>query len=216
MHTWWRRIQHQFLTGLLVLVPAWGTVLILLTLFSTLDHLLGKVFGDVAATDIPGIGLISLLALIVLAGIVATHLRLGQRLLQDAEEWLQRVPVVRSVYLTLKSMTDLFQFRSRFNRSTVVVFPFPRDGLWALGFVMGRAPQPVQVVPSTSLMTVFVPTAIHPFTGYLAFIPEQNLMPTDLPPEEAMKVEFSAGLYRPAPGWLMRSGPAETPPQGGV
>lgn len=212
MHTGWRKIQRQFLTGLFILVPAWGTVLILHTLFSALDQLLGKVFGDVVTTNIPGIGIVSLAALIVLAGVLATHLRLGQRLLQGTEEWFQRVPVVRSVYLTIKSMTDLFQFRSRFNRSTVVVFPFPRDGLWALGFVMGLAPRVIQVVPSTPLMMVFVPTAIHPFTGYLAFIPEGNIVPINLPPEEAMKMEFSAGLYRPAPGWLSRAG-TTVPPQ---
>lgn len=203
----WRTLRHYFFTGLLVLVPAWGTVLILLALFSTLDHLLVTIFGDVAATDIPGLGLVLLLALIVLVGIIATHLRLGQHPLGGMEEWLQRLPVIRSVYLTLKSMTDLFQYRSRFDRSTVVVFPFPRDGLWALGFVMGKAPQPVQVDPSTALMTVFVPTAIHPFTGYLAFIPDRVLLPINLLPEEAMKVEFSAGLYRPAPGWLTSPGP---------
>ena len=214
MRTGWRNIQRQFLTGLFILVPAWGTVLILRALFSALDQLLGKVFGNVVISNIPGIGFVSLVALIVLAGVLATHLRLGQRLLQGTEEWFQRVPVVRSVYLTIKSMTDLFQFRSRFNRSTVVVFPFPRDGLWALGFVMGLAPRVIQVAPSTPLMMVFVPTAIHPFTGYLAFIPEGNIVPINLPPEEAMKMEFSAGLYRPAPGWLSRAG-TPVPPQDG-
>jgi uncharacterized membrane protein len=79
---------------------------------------------------------------------------------------------------------------------------------------MGAAPRAVQVAPSSPLMMVFVPTAIHPFTGYLAFIPEGNIVPISLPPEEAMKVEFSAGLYRPAPGWLSRSGTAGLP-QGG-
>jgi uncharacterized membrane protein len=206
MQMGWRTIQRQFVTGLFILVPAWGTVLILRTLFSTLDQLLGTIFGEAVTTGIPGLGIASLMILIVLTGILASHLRLGQHLLQGAEEWLQRVPVVRSVYLTIKSMTDLFQFRSRFNRSTVVVFPFPREGLWALGFVMGMAPQVIQVVPSTPLMMVFVPTAIHPFTGYLAFIPEGNIVPINLPPEEAMKVEFSAGLYRPAPGWLAKAG----------
>jgi len=215
MRTGWRQIERQFFTGLLILVPVWGTVLILGTLFSALDRLLGRVIGDVAAIEIPGVGFASLLMLIVLAGMLATHLRLGQRLLQAAEEWLERVPLVRSVYLTIKSMTDLFQFRSRFNRSTVVVFPFPRDGLWALGFVMGQAPRPIQVLPSSTLMMVFVPTAIHPFTGYLAFIPERSIVPINLPPEEAMKVEFSAGLYRPAPGWLSKSGQPGTP-QGGT
>ena len=214
MQTRWRQIERQFFTGLLILVPAWGTVLILGTLFSTLDHLLEDVFGEFAVTEIPGIGLITLIALILLAGVLATHLGIGQRLLQEAENWLLRVPFVRSVYLTIKSMTDLFQFRSRFTRSTVVVFPFPRDGLWALGFVMGTAPGILQVVPSTSLTMVFVPTAIHPFTGYLAFIPEGNIVPINLPPEEAMKVEFSAGLYRPAPGWLTRTDAPSERPQG--
>jgi uncharacterized membrane protein len=214
MQTRWRHLERQFFTGLLILVPAGGTVLILRTLFSTLDQLLARVFGDVATIDIPGAGLVLLLALIVATGMLATHLQLGQRLLREAEEGLQRIPVVRSVYLTFKSMTDLFQFRSRFDRSTVVVFPFPRDGLWALGFVMGRAPRAIQVLPSRTLTMVFVPTAIHPFTGYLAFIPEGNLVPINLPPEEAMKVEFSAGLYRPAPGWLSRAG-TSGPPQAG-
>src|SRR5574339_412824 len=49
--------------------------------------------------------------------------------------------LVRSIYLTIKGMTDLFQFRARFGRATVIAFPFPRDGLWALGFVMGHAPR---------------------------------------------------------------------------
>lgn len=206
-----RALRRYFVTGLLVLVPAWGTVLILRTLFGALDELLVDLLGEAVKSDIPGLGLLSLLALIVLAGILATHLRLGQRLLSGGEEWLQRIPLVRSVYLTIKSVADLFQFRDRFDRSTVVVFPFPREGLWALGFVMGAAPPVLQVAPSPLLM-VFVPTAIHPFTGYLAFIPKRNVVPINLPPEEAMKMEFSAGLYKPAAGWLSGAG-RPAPPQ---
>lgn len=196
----WRSLQHQFLAGLLVVVPAWGTVLILRTLLTTLDRLLWEVVGEVEGAQIPGMGLLLLFGLLMLIGMAITHLRIGQRLLQRVEVGLQRVPVVRSVYVTMKSMTDVLRFRSRFNRSSVVIFPFPRDGLWAIGFVMGTAPEPIQVVPATPLKTVFVPTAIHPFTGYLAFIPERNLVRIDLPPEEALKIEFSAGLYWPGRG----------------
>jgi uncharacterized membrane protein len=49
---------------------------------------------------------------------------------------------------------------------------------------------------------VFVPTAIHPFTGFLAFIPQPQLRPINLPPEDAIKMEFTAGLYKPEIGWL--------------
>jgi uncharacterized membrane protein len=209
----WHAIRGYFVTGLLVLVPAWGTVLILRTLFVALDELLAGLPGEAVKSDIPGLGLLSLLALIVLAGILATHLRLGQRILKGGEQWLERIPLVRSVYLTIKSMADLFQFRARFDRSTVVVFPFPREGLWALGFVMGAAPPAVQVARAP-LMMVFVPTAIHPFTGYLAFIPKHSVVPINLPPEEAMKIEFSAGLYRPPAGWLSAADPSARPRDG--
>lgn len=200
---WPQRIRRYGLTGIFILVPAWGTFLILHTLFVTIDGLLVDLFGTAVESDIPGLGILTLLSLILLTGVIATHL-FGQRILHLTDEWLQRIPLVRSVYLTLKGMTDLFNFRSRFGRSPVVVFPFPRDGLWALGFVMGPAPAAVQVAPRGSLAMVFVPTAIHPFTGYLAFVPRNQMFPVHLPPEDAMKMEFSAGLYRPKPGWLRR------------
>ena len=59
MQRGWRTIQRQLVTGLFILVPAWGTVLILHTLFSTLDQLLGTIFGEAVTTDIPGLGLVS-------------------------------------------------------------------------------------------------------------------------------------------------------------
>jgi len=206
------RLRRAFLTGLLVLVPAWGTFLILRALFTTLDGLIADLLGPAVKSDVPGLGILILLALVLLVGMLATQF-VGQRLLRWTDRWVQRIPVVRSVYLTLKGMADLFQFRERFGRSTVVVFPFPREGLWALGFAMGPAPPALQLAPLGPLVMVFVPTAIHPFTGYLAFVPQSKVFSVNLPAEEAMKLEFSAGLYRPQPGWLRRlSGPEAVNP----
>ena len=202
--TWTKTLRRHFLAGLFVLLPAWGTYLILSTLFTTLDGLISDVLGPTGNAEIPGLGLATLVLIIMLAGVVATEV-VGQRLVTLAEGWLTRIPVVRTIYVTLKGMTDLFKFRERFGRSTVVVFPFPRDGLWALGFVMGLAPPALQVLPAVPLIMVFVPTAIHPFTGYLAFVPKGNLHPVTLPPEDAMKMEFSAGLFRPHTAWLTSS-----------
>lgn len=185
------------MTGLIVLVPAWATFLILSTLFTTLDGLVGRYM----LNPLPGLGLLLLITLLVLAGFIADHV-IGQGLFERLEQRIERIPLVQSIYLTLKGMTDVLNFRSRFGRSKVVAFPFPRDGCWALGFVMGIAPPSVQVEPSDTLFMVFVPTAIHPFTGFLAFIPEHALRPINLPVEDAMKMEFSAGFYKPKTGWL--------------
>jgi uncharacterized membrane protein len=207
MSTILQSIKRYFLTGLLVLVPAWGTFLILQTLFNTIDKLLFHLLGQAGEPAVPGLGIVAVVALILLAGIIARQL-IGQRLLQRIDEWLQRLPVVRLIYQTLKSMADLFNFRARFGRSTVVVFPFPREGLWAIGFIMGRAPEALQVNPRVTLVMIFVPTAIHPFTGYLAFVPQDKVVLVNLLPEDAMKMEFSAGLYRPRQNWLTGRPPA--------
>jgi uncharacterized membrane protein len=192
-----KTIWRWFLSGLVVLVPTWATFLILSTLFNVLDNVVGSHMSN----PIPGLGLLLLIVLLVVVGIVADHI-IGERLLSRLEERLEQIPLVQSIYLTLKGMTDILNFRSRFGQSRVVAFPFPRDGLWAMGFVMGAAPTVVQVAASSNLFMVFVPTAIHPFTGFLAFIPEQALQPINLLPEDAMKMEFSAGFYKPQPGWL--------------
>ena len=192
----------------MVIVPAYGTFYILHALFDTLDHMTVDFFQTLFNVKVPGSGIASFCILVLLVGMGMTHL-IGHQIHRIVDESFGKIPLVRSIYNTLKGMSDLFNFRERFDHSKVVAFPFPRDGLWALGFVMGAPPSWLQVSPVDQLVMVFVPTAIHPFTGYLAFVPQQNLCPLNLRPEEAMKLEFSAGLYRPKRGWLTPVSPPD-------
>lgn len=201
-----KALWKYFLAGLLVLLPAWVTFLILSTLFHALNELIHDLPWNIGARQRPGLILALFLFLVVIIGAIATHI-VGRRLITQAERWIDHVPLVRSVYMTIKGMTDLLNFRSRFGHSTVVAFPFPRDGLWAIGFVMGAAPPALQVAPTASLFMVFVPTAIHPFTGFLAFVPQPQLRPINLLPEDAIKMECTAGLYKPEAGWLQTPKP---------
>ena len=196
------QIQRYFWTGLFIIVPAWGTFLILYTLFDALDHMTVDVFHTAFNVKVPGSGIASFVILVLVVGVGMTHF-VGHRIHTHIEESVGKVPLVRSIYNTLKGMADVINFRERFGQSKVAVFPFPREGIWGLGFIMGYAPRWLQIsARKCALVMVFVPTAIHPFTGYLAFIPEYKLHLVQLRPEEAMKLEFSAGLYRPSPGWL--------------
>jgi uncharacterized membrane protein len=204
-----QRLGRIFLTGLLVLLPAWATFLILVAMFGTLDSFLLNLIGNQVEPYTPGLGVLLLTVMVFTVGAIATHV-IGQRLVHWTEAALERIPLIRSIYVTLKGMTDLLNYKARFGKSTVVAFPFPRDGLWALGLVMGPPPHALQIAPMVELVMVFVPTAIHPFTGYLALIPKTQLRPLSLLPEEALKLEFSAGLYRPLPGWL--TSPTGNPP----
>ena len=196
-----KHMWKYFLAGLLALVPAWVTFLILSKLFHALNELLHDLPWNIEAEERPGLSLVLFLLLVVIVGAIATHV-VGRRVIAQAERWIESIPLVRSVYITLKGITDLLNFRSRFGHSAVVAFPFPREGLWAIGFVMGAAPPALQVASTTSLLMVFVPTAIHPFTGLLAFVPQPQVRPINLPPEDAIKMECTAGLYKPETGWL--------------
>ncbi|MDH4188093.1 MAG: DUF502 domain-containing protein, partial [Nitrospira sp.] len=104
--------------GLLLLVPAWATFLILITLLYALNGLFLDLPWTVEFRRIPGLSIVLLILLVLTIGMIATHV-IGRRVIVQTEAWIEQIPLVRSVYVTLKGMTDLLNFRSRFGRSTV-------------------------------------------------------------------------------------------------
>ena len=199
--TFFQQLERYFLTGLAVVVPLWETVLILSTLFYAVDGALVDVLGPAASSSIPGRGALILLLLIFAAGVVASNL-LGVRLVMASEAAVLRIPLVRSIYTTFKAITDIFAFMDRQRDNRIVLLPFPRHGLYALGLLMGEAPEELQRSPSGRLSLVFIPTAPHPFTGYLALILTHELIPIKMGFHDAMKMEFSCGFFVPQPAAL--------------
>ena len=189
-------MKRHFLTGLAVIVPVWGTCLILTTLFTALDGALSDLLGPGVSSSIPGLDVLALFLVLLTTGALASNL-LGARLWKSSEAALLRVPLVRSIYTTFKSVTDIFSFMDRQRENRIVLLPFPRQGLYAIGLQMGDAPDSLQLAPDGRLSLIFVPTAPHPFTGYLALVLTHELIPLSMGFHEAMKMEFSAGLYVP-------------------
>lgn len=190
------RLQRLFLTGLVVVVPIWGTFLILKTLFSTLDGALADLLGPGVKSSIPGLGAVTLILLILLTGALTSNL-LGRRLVKASEAALLRIPLVRGIYATFKSAMDIFALWDRQRGNRIVLIPFPRVGLYALGLLIGDAPEVLQRSSMGRLRMIFIPTAPHPFTGYLALVLEHEVLPLSMSFHEAMKMQFSCGLYIP-------------------
>ena len=193
-----QQVKRYFLTGLAVIVPLWGTFLILKALFTAVDGALVAALGPAVSSSVPGLGALTLILLILVTGAVASNL-LGRRLMKASEAALLRVPLVRSIYTTFKSVTDIFTFMDRQRENRIVILPFPRHGLYAIGLLMGEAPEELQCAPSGRLSLVFVPTAPHPFTGYLALTLSHELIAISMSFHDAMKMEFSCGFFIPAP-----------------
>ena len=191
-------LKRYFLTGLLVITPIWGTVLILKTLFVTVDSILGTALADLVLPDyyFPGLGIMALVLLILIAGVLATNF-FGRRMVSRWEEFLDRVPIVRGIYATLKSMMDILSFKQREKYDKVVMIQFPKNGNYCLAFVTGETREEIQSLAPEPLVHVFVPTSPNPTSGYFLLVPETEVVPVEMSVEEAMKLIVSGGFYSP-------------------
>jgi len=192
-------LKRYFLTGLLVITPIWGTVLILKTLFVTVDSILGDMLAKVVTPGyyVPGLGILTLVLLIFVTGLLAANF-IGGQIVRLWEEFLHRVPVVRGIYSTLKSMMDILSFTEREKYTRVVLIQFPKNGHYCFAFVTGVTRGEIQDISPDPLVNVYVPTSPNPTSGYFLLVPEKEVVPLDMSVEEAMKLIVSGGLYTPA------------------
>lgn len=192
-----KRIKAYFITGLLVVTPIWATYLVLKTLLVTLDGLLGRVIEKYAiGSYIPGLGIAALLILLFVTGIL-THNIFGRKIVRWWEGLLQRVPLVRSIYTTFKTIVDTFSLQSREQFNKVVLIEFPRKGYYSLAFVTGVTQGEVQKVTPEKVVNVYVPTTPNPTSGYLLLVPESEIIPLSMSVEDGIKMIVSGGLYTP-------------------
>jgi uncharacterized membrane protein len=192
-------LKRYFLTGLLVITPIWGTILILKTLFLTVDGILGEMLARVVTPDyyVPGLGILTLIVLIFVVGVFTANF-IGNRIIKLWEAFLHRVPVVRGIYSTLKSMMDIVSFKEKERYNRVVLIQFPKNGHYCFAFVTGVTHGEVQHVSPDPLLNVYVPTSPNPTSGYFLLVPEKEVVSVDISVEEAMKLIVSGGLYSPS------------------
>jgi uncharacterized membrane protein len=195
-----RRIRTYFLTGLLVLGPVVVTGYIVWKLFIFVDHLLGTTLrgGYIRPGGVPGLGFATVLLIIFVTGVLANNI-LGRSLGGLLESLVLRVPFFKGVYSTVKEVGEaLLSERRSFNRVVLVEFPSP--GVWTIGFVTSTLPPSLQEATGRKLVGVFLPTPPNPTTGPLLFYPEEQVLPTSLTVEQAIKMCVSAGVVMPSDG----------------
>lgn len=192
-------LKRYFLTGLLVITPIWGTILILKTLFVAVDGILGDLLaGMMPGWYVPGLGIVALVLLIFLTGLLAANF-MGRQIVKWWEGLLNRVPLVRGIYSTLKSMMDILSFSDRGSYNRVVLIQFPKNGQYCFAFVTGVTKTDMQNLAQEPLVHVYVPTSPNPTSGYFLLVPEREVTSVDISVEEAMKLIVSGGLYSPTP-----------------
>ena len=196
-------MKKYFITGLLVLVPLFITVWVISGLVGMMDQsllLLPETWRPKAqlGLEIPGMGAILTLLIIFVTGVIATNF-FGKRLILVWEALLARVPVVKSIYASVKQVSDtLFSDSGNAFRQAVLV-QFPRPGVWTIAFVTGKPGGDVANHLSGDYLSIYVPTTPNPTGGYFLMLPRADVVELDMSVDEALKYIISMGVVAPPP-----------------
>ncbi|MFH1570041.1 MAG: DUF502 domain-containing protein [Gemmatimonadota bacterium] len=193
------KLRRVLMAGITVIAPLWVTGFVLWTLFKWTDErsrLLVEEFAGLLGYDgfyYRGIGFVVTFAIICAVGLVTTNV-LGRRLLHEARQALEQLPVVRAIYAPVRQLMETMTSPERSGFRKVVLFEYPRRSLWTIGFVAGDVPFEKGGAPAH---TVFVPTAPNPTTGFMLIVPREELRYTNLSIEAAFQMVLSAGVAVP-------------------
>ena len=199
-------LKNDLIAGLLVVIPLATTIWLATTVsrfvlafltsipkqfnpFNTLNPLLQELINLSLGLLVPLLG-------ILLIGLMARNI-VGRWLLEFGEGTLLRIPLAGSVYKTLKQLLETFlrDNSTRFRR--VVLVEYPREGLFAIGFVTGVLGASIQSDFQETMLSVFIPTAPNPTTGWYAVVPERSVRDIELSVEDAFRTIISAGIVSP-------------------
>ena len=196
------RMRRYIVAGLLVWLPIGATILVFRLLLDLINRLIPERFLPEAVLGfyIPGLGTIlaPVLALLVLVltGVLAANL-LGKRLVKTYESLLNRIPLVRSVYGSVKHFAEVVFSDSNSSFKKVLLIEYPRAGLYSLCFQTSDNPPEVQSRTGDTVVTVFLPTTPNPTSGFMLFVPRKDVIELDMNVEEALKMIISLGVVVP-------------------
>ena len=196
------RLRGYLLAGVLVTAPLGVTVLLAWWIITFIDERITPLIPaqynpeSYLPFSLPGLGLVVLVIFLTLIGALTAGF-LGRWVIHTGERVLNRMPVIRSIYSAVKQIfeTVLAQQSNAFREAVLV--EYPRRGIWAIGFITGTTKGEVQNLTEETTVNIFLPTTPNPTSGFLLFIPREDVIPLDMSVEEAVKMVISGGIVTP-------------------
>ena len=194
-------LRKWLLTGLLVIVPGVITVWVLNWIIGTLDQTLLILPqhwqpDEVLGYHIPGFGVVLTLAILLIVGGIASNF-IGRKLVGWGDALVRRIPVVRSIYSSVKQVSDTVFSDSGNAFRTAVLVQWPREGVWTVAFVTGSPSGEVAAYLRDEYLSVFVPTTPNPTGGYFVMLKRTDCIELKMSVDEALKYIVSMGVVVP-------------------
>ena len=194
-------MKRYFITGLLIWVPLGLTAWVLKFLISTMDQSL-LLLPDrlqpeqLLGMNIYGIGTILTLLVVFITGLMTANI-IGQKLLLFWEGVLWRIPVVKSIYWSIKQVSDtIFSSKGEAFRKALLV-QYPREGSWTIAFMTGQPGGDVANHLKGEYISIYVPTTPNPTSGFFLMMPKSDVIELDMSVDEALKYIISMGVVSP-------------------
>ena len=204
--------RNSFLTGVVVIAPVGLTVWLVWTVIGWIDGfvlpfvpsqyqpeaILKAILGEDVRVNIRGLGVVFFLVFTTFIGWIAKGL-LGRTFIRSAENLVNRMPVVRSVYSGVKQIAETVFAQADRSFEKACLIEYPRRGIWAIGFISTAAKGEVskRAGSGQKMQSIFVPTTPNPTSGFLLFFPAEDVIELDMSVEDAAKLVISAGLVYP-------------------
>jgi uncharacterized membrane protein len=197
-------VRKYIITGLLIWIPLVITIWVLKLVVDTLDQTLLLVPAQWRTESflgfhVPGLGVILTLVIVFVTGVFATNF-LGARLLALWNGILHRIPVVNSIYSSVKQISDtLFSSGGQAFRKALLV-QWPREGMWTIAFLTGAPGGDVVNHLQGDYVSVYVPTTPNPTGGYFVMLARADVIELDMTVDDALKYIISMGVVSPGQG----------------
>ncbi len=195
-------MKKYLIAGLLIWIPLVITIWVLSVVVDTLDQSLTLLpeswrTENLIGVHIPGMGVLLTLVIVLITGVVAANF-IGERLVGMWNDILRRIPFVRSIYSSVKQVSDtLFSPTGQAFRKALLV-QWPREGVWTIAFLTGAPGGDVVNHLKGEYVSVYVPTTPNPTGGYFVMLPAAQVIELDMSVDEALKYIISMGVVAPA------------------
>ena len=195
--TIWGHIRATFVRGSVLIIPLALTIWFFRALLNAIDGILSPLLEAWIGRQIPGLGFMSMLAIILLVGLLSRNL-IGRVLFSWFENLVRSIPFVRSVYSAIKDLVGAFAPGGRGKTfREVVMIQYPRPGLYTIAFVTNEMPFVAADQSRIDFLNVYIPNPPNPTSGMLVLVPKQEAIRLNLTVEQGLKLSLSGGIVVP-------------------
>ena len=191
-----RKISNNFFKGILISAPIIITFYIAWGLIKFFDNQVSPLLGTFPY-EIPGFGLITVFIFFAIIGFITTGL-FGRIFSSFFEKVLSRMPILRNIYSGLKQLFEAILSKKTNSFREVILLEYPREGVWAMGFLTGNTKGEVNRKTKNEMVNIFLPTTPNPTSGFLLFVPKKDIIRLTMTVEEGIKMIISAGMLTPS------------------